>query len=291
MPQKKPKIFIGSSVQGLNIARAVKANLEHDAYSYVWEHAFGLSKTSIDTLISKFQNCEYAVFVFGPDDKIEIKENKYSITRDNVIFEAGLFMGMRGRDKCFIITPRGVADYHILTDLYGFTTADYDVNFPDGDAMNALGTASEKIRSAIRVAGGLQIPVGVESEYSYIPDKDKNLHFPLKLKIHLTNITSGLIVIKDLEFNPNNELLMSTDIDEYISREISRPKIALSSVTELRLPQVVIEPTKKALVWIAFKEESNDALKRFVNGQRAGILKLTVIHVRGGLEEKLTLEV
>src|SRR5450432_4219870 len=119
MPQKKPKVFIGSSVAGLDIAQAVGVNLQHEAWCYPWPTAFGLSMTTIDTLLAKFRECEFAVFVFSPDDKIE---NKYSIARDNVIFEAGLFMGIHGRDKCFIITPFGMPDYHIPSDLYGFTT-------------------------------------------------------------------------------------------------------------------------------------------------------------------------
>jgi len=47
------------------------------------------------------------------------------VVRDNVLFEAGMFMGMQGDDRAFIVSPRDV-DFHTATDLLGITTAAYE---------------------------------------------------------------------------------------------------------------------------------------------------------------------
>src|SRR5450755_1987248 len=164
MPEKKPKIFIGSSSEGVRIAQAVAVNLHHDAWSFEWPTAFGLSTDTIDALISKFRECEFAVFIFAPDDRIEIRNNEYSIARDNVIFEAGLFMGMHGRDKCFIVVPDGTPDYHLPSDFYGFTPATYHPDFEKQHNVSALSVASSLIRIAIKAAGGHRLPITCETK-------------------------------------------------------------------------------------------------------------------------------
>ena len=46
----KPKVFIGSSSEGLIIAQAIKANLDRIADVDIWPHLFELSKTTIESL-------------------------------------------------------------------------------------------------------------------------------------------------------------------------------------------------------------------------------------------------
>jgi CRP/FNR family transcriptional regulator, cyclic AMP receptor protein len=62
---------------------------------------------------------------------------KKSSPRDNVIFELGLLMGALGRDRVFILKPKGV-DVRIPTDLLGVNWLEYRQGGP-GTLRNKLG--------------------------------------------------------------------------------------------------------------------------------------------------------
>jgi len=47
---RKPRIFIASSVESLDVADAINVYLEHQAEVTVWKNGFRLSSTSIDSL-------------------------------------------------------------------------------------------------------------------------------------------------------------------------------------------------------------------------------------------------
>ena len=83
----KPRVFIGSSVEGLNVAYAVQQNLLHDAEVTVWDQGvFELSKTTIETLSKALEENDFAVFVFSPDDLVRIRSMSTLAVRDNVLF-------------------------------------------------------------------------------------------------------------------------------------------------------------------------------------------------------------
>src|SRR5579871_5828981 len=103
----KPFIFIGSSVEGLAIARALEENLEHDARINLWtSDVFQPGGTSIESLIEQLDTCDYAMFVLSPDDLVIAREKEWYEPRDNVIFELGLFMGRLGRRRTFLVYDR-----------------------------------------------------------------------------------------------------------------------------------------------------------------------------------------
>jgi hypothetical protein len=75
----KNKIFIGSSAEGLPIARKIKSGLKYDAHADTW--ADGIfdepGKAYIEVLEELLASYEYGIFVFNPDDKIFSRENNY----------------------------------------------------------------------------------------------------------------------------------------------------------------------------------------------------------------------
>lgn len=152
----KPKIFIGSSVEGLNVAYAIQQNLTHDAESTVWDQGvFELSKTTIESLNDILDKIDFAIFVFNPDDVVTIRDNQSLSVRDNVIFELGLFIGKLGRERVFYITPDG-NDLHIPTDLVGVTPGKYDPNRDDNSLQAATGSACNQARIQIKKLGPLK---------------------------------------------------------------------------------------------------------------------------------------
>lgn len=122
-----PKIFIGSSVEGLEFADAIQQNLEYVADTTIWNQGiFSLSGNTLDDLLNSLNEYDYGVFIFKPDDRSTIREEEYNTIRDNVIFELGLYFGKLGRKKVFYLIPRNYPKLHLPTDLGGITAGTYD---------------------------------------------------------------------------------------------------------------------------------------------------------------------
>jgi tetratricopeptide (TPR) repeat protein len=149
----RPKIFIGSSVEGLTIAYAVQQNLTHDAEITVWDQGvFELSQTTIESLVAVLEKSDFAIFVFSPDDILKIRKKEFLSVRDNVIFELGLFIGKLGRHRSFIVMPDKPL-FHIPTDLLGVNAGKYDTSRTDGSFQAATGPVSHQIRTQIKKMG------------------------------------------------------------------------------------------------------------------------------------------
>ena len=149
----KPALFIASSVEGLHVADAINENLDHDVHCTVWRMGtFKLSSQTIDDLVKKSSTVDFAVFIFTPDDLTTIREKQHATARDNVIFELGLFIGAIGKERCYVVKPRGV-EMHLPSDLLGMNTADYVADRPDGDISSALNVACKQIKDRIKEKG------------------------------------------------------------------------------------------------------------------------------------------
>lgn len=149
--QRRYRVFIGSSSEGLDIARAIQSELQYDYSVEVWNQntVFGLGTATIEALENAVDTYDYGIFVFTPDDKVVLRGQEHRIPRDNVIFELGLFIGRLTRYCAFAVQPRGV-DIQLPTDLKGMTIATYDSQNPNVDA--AVGPACRQIRTAITSA-------------------------------------------------------------------------------------------------------------------------------------------
>lgn len=149
----KPRVFIGSSVEGLNIAYAVQQNLLHDAEVTVWDQGvFELSRTTLESLNKVLSDSDFGVFVFSPDDLSRIRNTTSPTVRDNVLFEFGLFIGRLSRERVYFLLPMN-GELHLPTDLLGITPGRYETGRTDGSMQAATGPVSHQIRTQIRTLG------------------------------------------------------------------------------------------------------------------------------------------
>lgn len=147
----KPRIFIGSSTEKLEIAYLIQENLEHDAQVTVWtQGVFKISKNSLDSLVESLFDFDLAIFVFHPDDTTQIRNQTYETVRDNIIFELGLFIGRLGKEKVFFLIPRNVESLHLPTDLLGITPKTYDDKREDNNLRASLGPFCNQIREVLK---------------------------------------------------------------------------------------------------------------------------------------------
>ena len=179
----KPRLFIGSSKESLNISYAAQQNLYNDAEITVWtQGVFQPSKTNLESLLKQLSSCDFGIFIFSPDDILSIREEKNQAVRDNVIFELGLFVGHIGKDRCFILIPDNSGELRIPTDLIGMTPVEYETGRTDDNMQAATGPACHSIRQIIKRLGSRSIDADSANVESPPPEltKDDKINTPQK---------------------------------------------------------------------------------------------------------------
>jgi O-acetyl-ADP-ribose deacetylase (regulator of RNase III) len=147
----RPRIFVGSSREAIDVCRAIQGELDDDFDVTVWDQdVFRLSYGALDSLLDALDSSDAGVFVLRPDDLTESRGEASPTARDNVTFELGMFIGRLGRDRTFMLTPT-TSTVRLPSDLIGLTTARYDADrFDSGQRRAAVGPACTKIRDALR---------------------------------------------------------------------------------------------------------------------------------------------
>lgn len=149
----RPTLFIGSSVEGLPLARNVQLQLQDVAEVTVWDQGvFPLGGGALESLVNALDRFDFAVLVVTPDDRTVLRGVERLSARDNVLFELGLFMGRLGRSRTFVLRARTAA-LQLPSDLAGVTVAVYDDDRQDRNLLAAVGPACTTIRHAIVSTG------------------------------------------------------------------------------------------------------------------------------------------
>lgn len=192
---RKPRIFIASSIESLDVADAININLDHQAEVTIWRNGtFKLSTGSIDSLVEKAKSVDFAIFIFTPDDISVIRDQSKHVVRDNVLFELGLFIGTLEKNRCFLVKPRDV-DLHFPTDLLGLTPADYEANRSDNDLASAVNHPCILIKKEIASLG----------LFSQIESTNKRKRIPVAYDYKIEEIEHQLLaeVLESYMESPN----------------------------------------------------------------------------------------
>lgn len=149
---RKPSLFIGSSTEGLEVARAAGYQLRDTAEVTIWnEGVFGLSQSALEALVNSLERFDFALLVATPDDLVTRRDEAALGPRDNILFELGLFMGRLGRARTYLLCdPHTV---RLPSDLAGVTVATYDSQRTDQNLIAALSPAAVMIRTVMRDLG------------------------------------------------------------------------------------------------------------------------------------------
>ncbi len=149
----RPVLFIGSSTESLEVARAIRSNFSHDDFVVnLWtDRVFSPSRFPITELEKQVREADFAVLVLDADDIVESRNEKSDMPRDNVILELGLFIGALSHERTFMIVPRP-CDIKIPTDLLGLTALDYRLEVCN-DFVSLLGPACDQLREIISEIG------------------------------------------------------------------------------------------------------------------------------------------
>jgi hypothetical protein len=151
----KPRIFLGSSGKQTSLLDSLTDGLEDIAHVEPWMTTFNPGTTTLGRLLELTREVDFAAFIFAQDDWTTAapsagaaEEAGLASPRDNVVFEAGLFGGVLGMRRTFILHARGAK---LPTDLLGLTCVRYD----EGIAPAEIEAVSLKLRQAIESEGRL----------------------------------------------------------------------------------------------------------------------------------------
>lgn len=148
-----PTLFIGSSAEGLSVARALQAGLDEELECTVWDQGvFSAGYSSLSDLLSRANSADYAALILSPDDISVTRGVIGESPRDNVIFELGLFMGALSSERVFMLIPREEKT-KLPSDLAGITYLHYKSKRSDSNLRAALGPAVTAIMDRARALG------------------------------------------------------------------------------------------------------------------------------------------
>lgn len=145
----RPSVFIGSSSEGLPIANTLAKALRSHALVRVWNDAFRLGDTFIEALLRELKRTDFAVLVATRDDTLTSRGRSHSAPRDNVVFEAGLFIGAIGRSRAFVLYDASI-DLRLPSDLSGVTCLTFDGS--NRNLLHAVTPSANRIAAAMTAA-------------------------------------------------------------------------------------------------------------------------------------------
>jgi len=148
----KPRIFLGSSGKQEKLLQALTRGLEDVARVEPWTTSFNPGTTTLERLFELAHEVDFAAFVFARDDwtansppASPLPESGQASPRD-VVFEAGLFGGVLGMRRTFILHASGSK---LPSDLLGLTC----VRYGEATTPAEIRVVNQKLRKAIENEG------------------------------------------------------------------------------------------------------------------------------------------
>lgn len=123
---------------------------------------------------------DFAIFVFSPDDIVKSRGNITFKTRDNTLFEMGLFWGRLRRGRVFYIIPdqisnqKGVEGYRLPSDLEGLAVLKYEIR-TDKNYEAAVNRACRAIKTKIQELQFFSDPAKLLEEAYNNTEKDYSI--------------------------------------------------------------------------------------------------------------------
>jgi hypothetical protein len=100
-------VFVGSASETRGIVDALESELRDMAIIDRWDvDVFRPGHFTLEELTREVEQVDFAIFVLGREDATESRGGKTPSPRDNVIFEAGLFTAILGRERTFYVVDK-----------------------------------------------------------------------------------------------------------------------------------------------------------------------------------------
>lgn len=167
----RPVVFIGSSKEALPIAERVRDLIRYSAQVRLWDSSFSPGEWTLQAILDHAQDSDFGVFLMAPDDNTVLRGKRQWTVRDNVLFEAGIFMGAIGPKRTFLLWPSNAFGHlRLPSDLAGMTTLSYRYGKPIQAAqlsrmLIAIKTMGRALRSGYNEMAALRQLLAEREEF------------------------------------------------------------------------------------------------------------------------------
>jgi hypothetical protein len=188
----KPRIFLGSSATQTKLLQSLTRGLEDIARVEPWTASFNPGTSTLERLLELTRQVDFAAFVFARDDWTiksvaaadQATAAGQAAPRDNVVFEAGLFGGVLGMRRTFILHANGAK---LPTDLLGLTCIRYGEELSAADIRGI----NQKLRKAIETEGKI---AGIEGMWWQFSLTERSAEEPSAVSLlRITRDRNGML--------------------------------------------------------------------------------------------------
>jgi hypothetical protein len=149
----EPRMFVGSAEESEDMVDAIGMNLQKKIEVISWSDSFGSGEFILQRFLNAAKENLFGLFIFSPVDYTingsSADEKMLPSPRDNVVMEAGAFLGRYGRHRTLMMEPSDVPEFKSPSDLNGLILIKY---------KHELVKNAEKSPARLRAA--LKIPCG-----------------------------------------------------------------------------------------------------------------------------------
>lgn len=144
----KPRVFIGSSSEVRGIVDALESELRGVAVIDRWDvDVFRPGHFTLEQLSRTVEHVNFAIFVLGQEDVTSSRGSMIPSPRDNVIFEAGLFTAVLGRERTFYVVDKKGTKLPSDWAGLGYTVFDNTEDRPRDKVYDAVRMIRQQIES------------------------------------------------------------------------------------------------------------------------------------------------
>jgi hypothetical protein len=150
----RPRVFVGSSKEGLQVAQMLARQLKPVADVDVWNDrgVFPVGSLTLASLENRASRYDFALIIMTPDDVRRSRHRINIVPRDNLVFELGLFMGRIGPDRTLIIRSDS-SSMKLPSDLEGLVVAFYSETMVRHDLKKSIQSACDQVKDRIQELG------------------------------------------------------------------------------------------------------------------------------------------
>lgn len=147
------RLFIGSSSEGREITQSLQTallSIEH-CDPVPWDgNVFEPGGYALDSLLREANRADFAVLIATPDDVVVSRGVEEVAMRDNIALEFGLFAGVLGRERVFLLSTDTLK---LPSDVLGITRLSYRSRRSDANYVAALNPAALQLKERFEALG------------------------------------------------------------------------------------------------------------------------------------------